>query len=35
LYLMIGGLITAVVALSFLFLHSLRSILIRKKHLKI
>jgi hypothetical protein len=35
LYLMIGGLITGVVALSFLFLHSLRSILIRKKHLKI
>lgn len=35
LYLMLGGVITAVVALSFLFLHSLGSILIRQKHLKI
>ena len=34
-YLMLGGVITAVIALSFLFLHSLRSILIRQKHLKI
>jgi len=35
LYLMLEGVITAVVALSFLFLHSLGSILIRQKHLKI
>lgn len=35
LYLMLGGVITAVVALSFLFSHSLKSILIRQKHLKI
>ena len=34
-YLMLGDLITAVVALSFLFLHSLKSIIIRQKHLKI
>jgi len=34
LYLMLGGVITAVIALSFLFLHSLKSILIRQKHLK-
>ncbi len=35
LYLMLGGVFTAVVALSFLFVHSLGSILIRQKHLKI
>jgi hypothetical protein len=32
---MLGGVITAVIALSFLFLHPLRSILIRQNHLKI
>ncbi len=35
LYLMLGGVFTTVVALSFLFVHSLGSILIRQKHLKI
>ena len=35
LYMMLGGVITAVEALSFLFSHSLKSIIIRQKYLEI